>query len=199
MSITARSLFLVIFVCLAGSGVIASAKAPPSGPTYGPDGRLALPAHYREWVYLSSGFDMSYRPGAGMDDHHMFDNVFVEPHAYAAFRRTGHWPDGTMLVLEGRAAQQHGSINKTGHFQTDVMGIEVHVLDRARFNGGWAFFTFDPAALAGSFLPHAAACYACHSAHGAVDTTFVQFYPTLVPLARQFGTFRGTEGTATAP
>ena len=28
-------------------------------------------------------------------------------------------------------------------------------------------------------------CYSCHEKHGAVDTTFVQFYPTLIKLAEQ--------------
>jgi hypothetical protein len=28
-------------------------------------------------------------------------------------------------------------------------------------------------------------CYSCHQAHGAVDTTFVQFYPTLLPIAQE--------------
>ena len=31
-------------------------------------------------------------------------------------------------------------------------------------------------------------CYSCHEQHGAVDTTFVQFYPTLIELAKQKGT-----------
>ena len=31
-------------------------------------------------------------------------------------------------------------------------------------------------------------CYSCHSSHGAVDTTFVQFYPTLLDIAKQKGT-----------
>jgi hypothetical protein len=31
-------------------------------------------------------------------------------------------------------------------------------------------------------------CYSCHAEHGAVDTTFVQFYPTLKPIAKQKGT-----------
>ncbi len=31
-------------------------------------------------------------------------------------------------------------------------------------------------------------CYSCHEQHGAVDTTFVQFYPTLLKLAEQKGT-----------
>ena len=42
--------------------------------------QLKLPEHYREWVYLTSGFDMSYnRPPCRWMDHHMFDNVFVNP------------------------------------------------------------------------------------------------------------------------
>jgi len=35
-------------------------------------------------------------------------------------------------------------------------------------------------------------CYSCHSAHAAVDTTFVQFYPTLAPIAKAKGTFKVT-------
>src|SRR5580704_14247941 len=45
-------------------------------PVYTEDGQLTFPADYREWVYLSSGFDMAYNPMAM--SHHMFDNVFVE-------------------------------------------------------------------------------------------------------------------------
>ena len=32
-------------------------------------------------------------------------------------------------------------------------------------------------------LPATADCYACHQAHGAVDTTFTQFYPTAKAVA----------------
>jgi len=37
-------------------------------------------------------------------------------------------------------------------------------------------------------VPLSAACYTCHAAHGAVETTFVQFYPTLLPIAKNKGT-----------
>jgi hypothetical protein len=37
-------------------------------------------------------------------------------------------------------------------------------------------------------IPHDAECYSCHLAHAAVDTTFVQFYPTLLPVAKAKGT-----------
>jgi hypothetical protein len=117
-------------------------------------------------------------------NHSMFDNVFAEPSAYRAFRETGTWPDGTVLVMEVRGASDKGSINKSGHFQTaDLMGMEVHVRD-AKFPGGWAFFAFDNDDAA-SPLPQAASCYSCHREHAAVDTTFVQFYPTLLGLARE--------------
>lgn len=159
-------------------------------PHFMSDGKMKLPENYREWVYLSTGLDMSYSPAAqsGGMDHHMFDNVFVNPSAYKAFKATGTWPDKTVFVLEVRGAQSKGSINQRGNFQsTEVMGREVHVKDVARFPGKWAFFGFDDSPT-GSMIPTSAQCYSCHADHGAVDTTFVQFYPTLLPIAKAKGT-----------
>jgi hypothetical protein len=160
-----------------------------SAVAYTSDGQLKLPEDYRSWVYLTSGFDMSYNPAlqAQMNDHHMFDNVFVDPASYKAFLETGTWPDKTMLVLEVRGARDKGSINQKGNYQGDLMGIEVHVRDDARFAGKWAFFGFDEGKTS-KMIPTSASCYSCHSAHGAVDTTFVQFYPTLLPIATQKST-----------
>lgn len=162
------------------------AATPADGPEYTPDNKLKLPENYRQWVYLSSGFDMSYTPDMGMD-HHMFDNVFVNPEAYEAFLETGTWPDKTMLVLEARRAEGKGSINQKGNYQsTDIHVLEVHVKD-SRFPGQWAFFHFMEGK-AGSLIPSSAECYSCHKDHAAVDTTFVQFYPTLLPIAKSKGT-----------
>ncbi len=58
---------------------LASPVQEATDPQYTRDGQLQLPEHYREWVYLTSGFDMSYTAGMQMDGHHMFDNVFVNP------------------------------------------------------------------------------------------------------------------------
>ncbi|HSZ02352.1 MAG TPA: cytochrome P460 family protein [Terriglobales bacterium] len=157
-------------------------------PTYTQDGRLLFPANYREWVYLTSGIDMSYSPNAMGMDHSMFDNVFVNPDAYKAFLQTGTWPDKTLLVLEVRVAGSNASINKSGHYQTsDTMGREVHVKDESRFPGKWAFFGFETDSPSKQ-VPKEASCYSCHEQHAAVDTTFVQFYPTLIDLAKKKGT-----------
>jgi hypothetical protein len=157
-------------------------------PQYTSDGQLQLPEHYREWVYLTSGFDMSYTASMDMADHHMFDNVFVNPASYQAFQKTGTWPDKTEMVLEVRNAQGRGSINQKGNYQGRLMAIEVHVKDEKRFPGKWAFFGFGEGKTA-KMIPTTADCYSCHADHGAVDTTFVQFYPTLLPIAGSKGTF----------
>ena len=154
---------------------------------YTNDGQMKFPEDYRQWVYLTTGFDMSYNPALQMD-HHMFDNVFVNPEAYKVFMATGKWPDKTTFVLEARRAMDKGSINQRGNYQgSDVMGLEVHVKDETRFPGKWAFFAFGNAKTA-TITPATAECYSCHAMHGAVDTTFVQFYPTLLPIANSKGT-----------
>lgn len=171
---------------LLAAAIYSASAVAQNTPEYTDDGQLKLPENYREWIYLSSGFDMSYNPGMQMG-HHMFDNVFVNPESYRQFLETGAWPDKTMLVLEVRGAESKSSINKAGNFQGTLMGREVHVKDQKRFTAGWAFFGFDEVKTA-KMVPVQAACYSCHAAHAAVDTTFVQFYPTLLPIATEKGT-----------
>ena len=175
-------------VVVTGLAMKDGAMAHVEDQKYTKDAQLKFPEHYREWVYLSSGFDMSYNaPAMQMSDHHMFDNVFVNPEAYAVFLEKGTWPDKTTMVLELRGAEGKNSINKSGSSQGAVMGLEVHVKDEARFPGKWAFFSFDEGKTA-KMIPLTANCYSCHAEHAAVDTTFVQFYPTLLPVAKQKGT-----------
>jgi hypothetical protein len=164
--------------------------AATTTPAYDKDGKMLPPTNYREWIYLTTGMDMSYFPkAAGMEDKSSFDNVFVNPEAYRSFLATGTWPDKTIMVLEARTAQSKGSINQHGHFQAGgITDLEVHVKDVGRFSGGWAFFSFDSADKSGRLIPPAANCYSCHAAHAAVDSTFVQFYPTLLPVAQKKGT-----------
>jgi hypothetical protein len=158
-------------------------------PRYSADGQLVLPRDYREWIFLSSGLGMAYGPMAGMAP--AFTNVFVNPAAYRSFVATGTWPDKTMLVLELRAATSKGSINQGGSYQSDLVAIEGEVKDLAKFPGnGWAFFGFGKSST-GKMLPHTEDCYACHAQHGAVDNTFVQFYPALLDIAKQKGTLTG--------
>ena len=159
------------------------------GPGFTADGQLRFPANYREWVFLTSGLDMSYDAKPQPPDHSVFNNVFVNPQAYRLFQQTGMWPEGTVILIENRGAEGAHSINTRGKTQAaGVMGMEVHVKDSGRLKGGWGFYNFDNLVSAKE-IPHTADCYSCHEQHAAVDTTFVQFYPTLLEVARLKGTF----------
>jgi hypothetical protein len=167
---------------LAGSCLMAQ-------PRYTTDGQLNLPSDYREWVFLSSGLGMTYQSTHERDDP-AFTNVFVNPSAYRSFLATGKWPDKTMLLLEVRSSANKGSINQGGSYQSSVLAIESEVKDTAKFPGnGWAFFAFGKSNT-GKLLARTQDCYACHLQHGAVDNTFVQFYPVLLDIAKQKGTLK---------
>jgi len=170
---------LAFSALMAGNGVIEIPKS--EAPAYTADGSLVAPNNYREWIFLTSGIDMSYFSTKD-PDHHMFDNVFVNPASYRAFLATGTWPDGTTFMLENRGAANPVSINKRGRTQTtEVMGNEIHVKD----HGKWLFYNQDTGSTKATVFAPTANCYSCHEAHAAVDTTFVQFYPTLLPIAEQ--------------
>jgi hypothetical protein len=181
---------LGLAAAVAASVGLAAFAEEPGGPRYTADGKMEFPKDYRTWIYLSTGLDMSYTDQPTMPGTHMFDSVFVNREAYADFQKTGTWPDKTVMVLEVRRGADKGSINKRGQFQSDRLATEVHVKDVARFkeSGGWAFFGFGAGENPGQKLPAGAGCQACHEAHAAVDTTFVQFYPTLLPKAQAMKT-----------
>lgn len=191
------------FIAIAGMAIAAvvllrggGAPAAPSAsdaPQYTADGKLVLPRDYREWIYLSSGLGMEYnaegKPGTE------FTNVFVKPSAYRAFVATGRWPDRTMFVLEERASATRGSINRGGHYQSELSSLAASVKDVKRFPKAWAYFSFNHGAQQARANPPAH-CFQCHNSNGAVDNTFVQFYPTLKPVAEKYGTFSQTNAAS---
>jgi Cytochrome P460 len=174
-----------LFLLVAGAAV----KMQPSGsaatdrPEFTGTKDLKRPENYRAWVFLSAGYGMTYNTGGNPQ----FTNVFVPQWAYRAFMGSGRWPDQTMFVVEERSAQSKGSINKDGHFQTDLTGIAVEVKD-ARLPDQWGYYAFDENSKTAQ-INRKEACFTCHDAHAAVEHTFVQFYPTLKSVAKKFGTY----------
>jgi hypothetical protein len=95
-----------------------------------------------------------------------------------------------LFVLEFRNSDSEGSINKSGRFQTGLAAVEAEVKD-SQFANGWAFFTFTAAASAEPMSAgDSAPCIECHTKNTAVERTFVQFYPTLLEVARRMGTVK---------
>ncbi len=196
-SLVAASLLAALGMSFLGVKKPAGAEAESQVPRFVEGNQLVRPEGYREWIYLSSGLGMNYsaatQPGAKQPGEPQFTNVFVKPEAYRQFIKSATWPDGTVFVLEERDSATKGSINKAGHFQTKLAGLAVEVKDVSRFPEKWAFFVFSNAQgkLKDTAKPQPkSACWTCHNANGAVDNTFVQFYPTLKEVAQSKGTYR---------
>ena len=193
-----RGCLPALLCALAWSGSVAA-----QAPQYAATGELLRPADYRDWVYVTSGLDMFYGPGAPANAAgrpSVFTNVFVTRTAYEEFMRSGTWPDKTMFILEVRRAEKAASIDTGGQSQGAVLTIESAVKDLQRFganagSNGWGYFGFgSPTGLreSSAVLPTNASCYSCHAANTAVDNTFVQFYPTLFEVAERLGTVKTT-------
>ena len=183
---------VVAVAILASTRQLAAQPAAASPARFTAAGELMRPDDFREWVFLSAGLGMNYNepaPGAAPRRAN-FPNVFVNPASYREFMKTGKWPEQTMFILEIRGATTEGSINKGGSYQAGVVAVEAEIKDSARFPGGWGFYDFGATRDRAAALPTTASCYTCHKDHGAVEQTFVQFYPSLMEVARKLGTVR---------
>ena len=166
--------------------------AGATGPQFASDGKLMRPEGYRRsWVFLSSGFGMSY--SAGSNGNPQFTNVFVNPTSYDYFVANGKWPDKTIFVLEEYESTSHGSINKSGSYQQALAGMVVEVKDEKRFADKWAYFSFGAdKKMTGPIEPSKNGCWDCHEQNAAVEHSFVQFYPEMLKVAKAKGTIKPT-------
>jgi hypothetical protein len=173
------------------SGERVLAQSRQSSAVFLPDGKLKLPTGFHGWVFVGGPLTPNGLNGgkAGFPEFH---NVYVEARNLNAYRKTGNFPEGTLIVKEltlvlkpifsdGSRTEPSGR----GFFNGAFNGIDATVKDSKRFTktNGWGFFTFGHHA-----LPYAEAaaeapvseCAGCHMANVAkTDMTWVQFYPLL--------------------
>lgn len=175
-------------VLLAFAGTFC-AVAQQTGPAaFTSDGKLLRPADYRSWIHLGSSLGLQYSNGVGKSRPPSFENVYVNPSSWREFEKTGKWPDGTVFFLEIRLAMSKGSFAVGGQYQGEVTATELEVKDSRRFPDGWAWFNLPLGAPAATPFEKKDGCFACHTANGAVEKTFAQFYPTAMEIAKEKGT-----------
>ena len=182
-----RTLACVMIMVTCFLMIAASRQERVARAQYDEKGRLLRPDHYREWMFLSAGYGMNYSPEP--DSREMFTNVFVQRWAYDKFMNSGKWPEQSMFVIDERDAASRNSINQKGHYQTDLAGLAVEIKDSTRYPEKWAYYAFSADGKTAEAMPKEHGCFVCHEAHAAVEHTFVQFYPTLKPVAKRFGTY----------
>lgn len=158
--------------------------------SYTAAGDLVRPQNHREWVFVGAPVtpnDMNDGKAAFPEFH----NVYIDPSSFASYKRTGAFPEGTVLLKElvsvGGKAMESGK----GYFQGEFVSLEAMVKDRARFPGepgGWAFFRFGEAP---NYKPVGArmkteSCNSCHSGANQ-DYVFTDTYPVLRDARRRLG------------
>lgn len=172
-------------------GKDASAEfAPAWGPKWTTAGELELPENFRVWVFLGAPLTPNaLNDGqAGFPEYH---NVYVQHEAYRAYRNTGQFPEGTILVKElqltlpGTSADgSRVEASGRGYFPGTRNGIDISVKDSKRFadTNGWGFFNFGhhapPYAQTAAAQPKDA-CAGCHMAN-ATDMVFTKFYAPIL-------------------
>ncbi len=176
---------LALFVVLLGNTPFRAnaAEAFPK-PTFNGNGELLRPdISYREWVYVGTPLtpnDLN-PPAANFPEFH---NVYIHPSDFDHWKRTGRFPDGTVIVKELVTVGATQATSGKGYFMGEYIGLETTIKDSVRFAdepGNWAYFSFGHSyPLADSAAPFpAAACNACHATSAADDFVFTQYYPVL--------------------
>ncbi len=168
-----------------------TAQAAGTGPTYTSDGKLVLPKNYRDWTFIGATVTPNALNGgkAGFPEFH---NVYVEASKLAAYRKTGVFPEGTILVKElallRNPKHEDGSADEAsgrGFFEGSFNGLDVTVKDSKRYGktGNWGFFNFGHHALPYESAAKEASkeeCAGCHmGGAGKTDLTWIQFYPIM--------------------
>lgn len=161
-------------------------------PQYTASGELILPKNnvWRDWFYVG----LPLTPNAlnkGAAAFPEFHNVYIEPGAYAIYKKTNEFPEGTVMFKElqftlGPAENPDGSRTEPsgrGYFPGPFNGAEMSVKDSKRFaaTGGWGYFDFGHHEPKDSTAKVEAKdkCAFCHIASAKKDLVWTQFYPSL--------------------
>ncbi len=134
-----------------------------------------------DWTMLGS---WSVNGEDGAEGMHI---VYTQPGVAEAYRATGAFPDGTVLVKELRSAGTEDLTTGRVSYATDLEGWFVMVKDSSdRYpdnplwgdGWGWGFFAADaPGTLVTQ--DYAEECKSCHVPAQATDWVYVRAYPAL--------------------
>jgi Cytochrome P460 len=145
------------------------------------DGKLLKPQDLESWVFVGTSLGLGYNvaqfkptaPG-------LFQVVQMEPNAFRYFMKNGHFAPGSMMLLSFYGTQSRASEGGTGYVQSALEGQEIHLIDSGRkADGGHVFYGFKLGGNEGTPVPPGNDCVRCHTAHGAFEGAFIQFYPAL--------------------
>ena len=154
-------------------------------PKFTDDGQLmAFSADvYREWIYVGTPItpnDLNNGEAAFPEFH----SVYINPSAWREWKRSGTFPDGTVMVKELTSVGAKQAPSGNGYFEGEFTGLETSVKDSKRFPAdakGWGYFSFGHSypLKKQATMNKFSSCAQCHVSNAASDMVFTQYYPVL--------------------
>jgi hypothetical protein len=166
-------------------------------PQWNEKGELLLPKDFRHtWVFLGAPFT-PHALNDGKAGFPEFHNVYTQRSAFLAYRKTGKWPIGTMMLKELQLVDDPKGEFKDGsryepsgrgYFPGPVNGVDVAVKDPKRFpeSKNWGYFNFNhsaPPYKKSAMAEPVEKCAQCHIDNASEDMVYIKMYkPILTPL-----------------
>jgi len=173
----------------AGGNFIDTADVYAGGRCEAMLGGFIAESGLRDQIVLATkaGFSTGPGPHAGGSGAKQLHIVYASPGAVAAFRTTGGFPDGTVLVKEVFDAETGAMTTGTVSHAKTIAGWFVMVKDsknshpgNALWGDGWGWSWFDAAnPNKTTSTDYKADCQACHEPAKATDWIYSQGYPVL--------------------
>ncbi|MGH1479506.1 MAG: cytochrome P460 family protein [Geminicoccales bacterium] len=168
---------------MAATTVAANAEMAVQAPGVGSDGSIQVPNvdYQKDWAFLGT-YSVQGEDGAG--DLH---TVYTQPETIAAYRETGKFPDGTVLIKDLFKTKTDNLTTGRVSWATERAGWFVMVKDSANsfpdnplWGDGWGWAFFEPdAPKATTTVDYKTECLGCHEPVRKTDLSYVQGYPAL--------------------
>ena len=178
---------LLIACVVAVTAVVAHSKSETAAAASDPQALLHVPdADYRrDWVLLGSFSVLADDPEAGAKEFHV---VYTQPENVDAYRKTGAFPDGAVLVKDVFATSTEAMTTGSSSYADVPIGRFVMVKDQAnKYAGasplwgdgwGWAFYEGAETRKTVS-TDYKQDCLGCHEPVRNQDLLHIQGYPIL--------------------
>jgi hypothetical protein len=147
-------------------------------------GNLHVPSNYPADYEFLGTWAIAADKGAGSSQIH---NVYATPGTIAAYRQSGHFPDGTVLIKEVHETSTSPMTTGTVSHAQSLKGWFVMVKDSKNshpdnqlWGDGWGWSWFDAGTpMKTTSTNYKTNCLSCHVPAKATDWIYTSGYPTL--------------------
>lgn len=176
---------LAVAAAFAAAPFIMNGKAAePFSPYVDDAGNISLPKDFRDWYFLGTwGVATDEEGQVGSKGFH---NVYTQSESVAAFRATGKFPDGAVLVKELFKAATNSMTTGEISYAAETKGWFIMIKDtKGRFKDnrlwgdGWGWALFNAGETATVTEDYKGDCLPCHQPAKQDDWVYLRGYPTL--------------------